>query len=85
MLYAGALLAATALLGSRRAVSAVEPALAGGALVVIGYGLSERLAPWLVTLDDAKQVEARTTHNHDRSSLLPAGEQVAGGLESAIE
>jgi O-Antigen ligase len=50
ILYAGALVAATALLREERWLRAVEPAVAGGALVVVVYGLSERLAPWLVTL-----------------------------------
>jgi O-antigen ligase len=48
MLYAGALLAATMLLRSRPALRIVEPALAGGSLVVVGYGLSERLLPGLL-------------------------------------
>lgn len=45
VLYTGALLAAAMLLRDRRALAAVEPTLAGGALVVIGYGISERLVP----------------------------------------
>jgi hypothetical protein len=48
VLYAGGLLAAVALLRDRRWQRAVEPALAAGALIVIGYGLSERLAPGLL-------------------------------------
>ena len=47
MLYLAALVAAVALL--RRAERFAEPAIAGGALVVIGYGLSERLLPGLLT------------------------------------
>jgi hypothetical protein len=46
-LYAIALAAAAAWLRGR-AASAVEPALAFGALVVVGYGLSERLLPALL-------------------------------------
>lgn len=49
VLYAGALLAAAILLGP--VVAWVEPALAGGALVVVGYGLSERLLPGLLSFD----------------------------------
>jgi hypothetical protein len=48
MLYAGVLLAATLLLRSRAARRWVEPALAAGTLVVIGYGISERLLPGLL-------------------------------------
>ena len=44
VLYAGVLLAATLLLRGRGAV-AVEPALAAGALIVIGYAISERMLP----------------------------------------
>jgi O-antigen ligase/polysaccharide polymerase Wzy-like membrane protein len=47
-LYAVALLAATLLLGA--VPRAVEPALALGALVVVGYGLAGRLLPGLVHL-----------------------------------
>jgi hypothetical protein len=47
-LYAGALIAAAALLRNRAGLRMVEPAVAGGALIVVGYGLSERLAPWLL-------------------------------------
>ena len=48
VLYLGAFVAAAALLRDQLAARAVEPALAAGALVVIGYGLSERLLPGLV-------------------------------------
>ena len=52
-LYLGALVAATALLRGA-AVRWVEPAVAAGPLVVVGYGLSERLVPWLVTLHHSR-------------------------------
>ena len=45
LLYLGALLAAVLLLRRRPAQRAVEPALAAGALIVTGYGISERLVP----------------------------------------
>jgi O-Antigen ligase len=51
LLYLGVLLAATAVLRDRSLARAVEPALAGGALVVIAYGLSGRLLPGLVELN----------------------------------
>jgi hypothetical protein len=51
LLYLAALAAAAALLRVRGARRAVEPALAAGILVVIGYGLSERFLPGLIELD----------------------------------
>jgi hypothetical protein len=45
VLYVGGLVAAALLLRDRRLRSAVEPAVAAGLLIVIGYGLSERLLP----------------------------------------
>jgi hypothetical protein len=58
LLYLGALLAATALL--RAAISrAVEPALAGGALIVIGYGLAGRLLPSVVDLSASESAIGR--------------------------
>ena len=48
ILYAGALLAATVLLRGPAAARAAEPALAAGTLVVVGYGISERLLPGLL-------------------------------------
>ncbi len=48
VLYTGILLAAAMLLRGRSAQRAVEPALAAGALLVVGYGLSERLLPGLL-------------------------------------
>jgi O-antigen ligase len=50
VLYLGALIAAAALLRDRRAARAVEPALATGVLIVVGYGISDRLLPGLVHL-----------------------------------
>jgi hypothetical protein len=47
-LYLGTLLAAALLLRSVRARRLTEPALAAGTLIVVGYGLSERLAPGLL-------------------------------------
>ena len=50
LLYLGALVAAVALLRGPRARAALEPVLAGGALVVVLYGLSERFLPGIVEL-----------------------------------
>jgi O-antigen ligase/polysaccharide polymerase Wzy-like membrane protein len=50
LLYLPALAAAALLLRGRAAARAAEPALAAGALVVIGYGLAGRLLPGVVHL-----------------------------------
>ncbi len=50
-LYLGALLAATVILRGRETARLAEPVLAFGACVVVAEGLSERVVPWLVTLD----------------------------------
>ena len=52
-LYLAALVAAAALLRGRPARWA-EPALAAGIVVVIGYGLAERVLPGVVDLDDVR-------------------------------
>ena len=51
LLYVGALVAAAGLLRAPVARRLVEPTLAAGAVVIVGYGLSERLLPGLVRLD----------------------------------
>jgi hypothetical protein len=51
LLYLGVLLAGVAVLRDRRLARAVEPALAAGAAIVIGYGLAGRLLPGIVELD----------------------------------
>ena len=58
ILYLGALVAAAALLRGR-AARVVEPAVAGAALVVIGYGVSERLLPWLLTFQHSASAQGR--------------------------
>ena len=50
LFYVAVLIGAAALLRPRAAARAVDPALAGGALVVIIYGLSNRLLPGIVHL-----------------------------------
>ncbi len=57
VLYAGVLLSAAVLLGTPSAQRRVEPALAAGTLVVIGYGLSGRLLPGV--LHFARSVSAQ--------------------------
>jgi hypothetical protein len=58
MLYLGALLA-SAMLFRGRAARLVEPALAAGTLIVIGYGLSERVLPGLLHFSASVSAEGR--------------------------
>ena len=58
LLYLGCLLAGVALLRERGAQRALEPALAVGVLVVVGYGVAGRLLPELV--DAERSVRAGT-------------------------
>jgi O-antigen ligase len=58
ILYLGALLAALLLLDRSRA-RAVEPLLAGGALIVIGYGLAGRLLPGILHFSNFSDAEGR--------------------------
>jgi hypothetical protein len=59
VLYVGTLFAATALLRTRSAQRAVEPALAAGTLLVIAYGLSERLLPGLLHFQRSVSAQGR--------------------------
>jgi hypothetical protein len=57
-LYLAVLIAAAAVLRGRWA-RAAEPVLAAGAVLVVGYGLSERLLPGLIDLDDSRAALGR--------------------------
>jgi hypothetical protein len=59
LLYVGVLLVAVGSLRGRRVQRAVEPALAAGATIVIGYGLSGRLLPELVQLASSRSAGGR--------------------------
>jgi hypothetical protein len=59
MFYAGALLAATLLLRTPAAQRFVEPALAAGMVIVIGYGMAERLLPGLLHYARSVSAEGR--------------------------
>ena len=59
VLYLGALLAAVLLLGDAGVRRWVEPALAAGAVVVIGYGLSERLLPGILHFTHSVSAQGR--------------------------
>jgi hypothetical protein len=58
-LYVGALLLALGVLRSPSAMRAVEPALAAGATVVVGYGLAGRLLPGLIELARSRSAGGR--------------------------
>ncbi len=53
LLYVAALMLAISVLRERWAMRAVEPALAAGVMVVIGYGLSGRLLPGIIHLSES--------------------------------
>jgi O-antigen ligase len=59
VLYTGALLFAVGVLRIQRPLRAVEPALAAGSLVVIGYGLAGRLLPGIVELERSRSAGGR--------------------------
>lgn len=58
-LYAGVLLAGILLLRDPRAQRTVEPALAAGALIVVGYGLAGRLLPGMLHFARSASAEGR--------------------------
>jgi O-Antigen ligase len=59
LLYIGALVAAVALLRERLPARALEPALALGSVVVIGYGLAGRVLPGVVHLSQSRTANGR--------------------------
>jgi hypothetical protein len=59
VLYVAALLVALAALQTPAAMRAVEPALAAGAALVIGYGLAGRLLPGIVGLERSESAGGR--------------------------
>lgn len=59
LLYLGAFVLALGVARVPRALRAFEPALATGALVVVGHGLSERVLPGLVKLDRSPRSNGR--------------------------
>ena len=82
ILYAGALLAAAALLRLPIIQRAVEPVLALGALVVIGYGLSERMLPGV--LQFSRSVSAQGRLEQPLTYWNAMGEVAALGLVLAV-
>ena len=59
LLYVGVVLLAVGALRDARVQRAAEPALAAGAAIVIGYGLSGRLLPGLIHLDHSRSAGGR--------------------------
>jgi hypothetical protein len=59
VLYVGVLLAAVLLLRDRDALQTVEPALAAGAVIVVGYGISERLLPGVLQFARSTSAQGR--------------------------
>jgi O-Antigen ligase len=59
LLYLGVFIAALAMLRGAGARRWLEPALVLGALVVVGFGLSERLLPDLIELDRSRSAAGR--------------------------
>jgi O-Antigen ligase len=57
-MYAGVLIAAAWLLRGR-VLRVLEPAVAGSSVVVIGYGMSERLLPWLLSFQRSAAAQGR--------------------------
>jgi hypothetical protein len=82
MLYAGVLLASAILLAPRAAQRAVEPALAAGAVVVIGYGIAGRLLPGV--LHYARSISAQGRLEQPLTYWNAMGELAALGLVLAI-
>lgn len=59
LLYAGGLIASAAVFGPRRMLRLLEPLVAGGILVIVLYGLSERFLPGLVALARSQSAGGR--------------------------
>jgi O-antigen ligase len=84
MVYLGALLAAMLLLGGSGIRRWVEPALAAGAVIVIGYGLSGRLLPGALhfahSLSALGRLEQPLTYWNAMGELAALGFVLAAGV-----
>lgn len=82
VLYVGVLVASAALLRPRSVQRAVEPALAAGATIVVGYGLAGRMLPGL--LHYARSVSAQGRLEQPLTYWNAMGELAAIGLVLAL-
>jgi len=89
LLYVGVVLAATLLLQDPLLRRGVEPVLAAGALIVVGYGLSERLLPGLLTFSGSVSAEGRLeqplTYWNAMGELAAIGFVLCAALTGAFE
>jgi len=82
LLYAGGLIAALLLLRDSPTLAAVEPAVVAGTLLVIGYGLSERLLPGLLRFQRSVSAQGRLEQPLTYWNVM--GETAAIGLVVAL-
>ncbi len=82
VLYAGVLFASAAVLRTRSLQRLVEPALAAGVLIVIGYGLAGRMFPGL--LHFSRSVSAQGRLEQPLTYWNAMGEEAALGLVLAV-
>jgi hypothetical protein len=82
--YAGVLIAGSALLRPRELARAVEPAVALGALIVVGYGLAERVLPGVIELSSSAsgggRLEQPLTYWNAMGALAALGLTACGRL-----
>jgi hypothetical protein len=89
LLYCAALVAAAALLRGWATAEAIEPALAAGTVIVIGYGLSGRLLPGIIhlssSLSAAGRLEQPLTYWNATGALAAMGFVLCARLAGAGE
>jgi hypothetical protein len=87
MVYLGALVAAVLLLRDPRVQPWIEPALAAGALSVVGYGVSERLVPGLLHFAGSVSAQGRLqqplTYWNAMGELAALGFVLCAGVSGA--
>ena len=89
MLYLGVLIAAMLLLGGSGVRPWVEPVLAAGTVIVIGYGLSERLVPGLLHFARSVSAQGRLqqplTYWNAMGALAALGFVLCAGVAGSAE
>ncbi|HTU98136.1 MAG TPA: O-antigen ligase family protein [Solirubrobacteraceae bacterium] len=87
VVYLGVLIAAVLLLGDGRVAPWVEPVLAAGAVIVISYGLSERLVPGVLHFARSVSAEGRLqqplTYWNAMGELAALGFVLCAGIAGA--